>query len=164
FDAVLSVAGPLGQRTMTLDELYRLPEDTRRTETTLGENELIVAIRLSLQDEATRSIYLKAMDRAAFSFALAGVAAVVRLADDHRRIARARLVLSGVAPIPWRAQAAEAILAGAEPKPALFSIAADAALRGAIPLLQNGWKVPLLRSLIVRALERLTAKQNLSRA
>ena len=164
FDAVLSVAGPLGQRTMTLDELYRLPEDTRRSETTLGENELIVAIRLPLQDEATRSIYLKAMDRAAFSFALAGVAAVVRLADDNRRIARARLVLSGVAPIPWRAQAAEAILAGAELKPALFSIAADAALQGAMPLRHNGWKIPLLRSLIVRALERLTAKHNQSRA
>jgi xanthine dehydrogenase YagS FAD-binding subunit len=164
FDAVLSVAGPLGRRTMTLDELYRLPEDTRRVETTLSENDLIVAVRLPVQDEATRSIYLKAMDRAAFSFALAGVAAVVRLGDDNRRIARARLVLSGVAPIPWRAQAAEAILAGAEPKSALFSIAADAALRGAMPLRQNGWKVPLLRSLIVRALERLTAKQNLSRA
>lgn len=154
-DAVVTVAGPLGQRTVTLDELYALPQPHRRTETTLGANDLIVSIRLPPPDAAAGSVYLKAMDRAAFSFALAGVAALVQLSADGRRIARARLVLNGVAPIPWRAQAAEEALAAAEPQQALYEHAAKAALEGAMPLRHNGWKVPLLRALIVDALSRL---------
>ena len=156
-DAMVTVAGPLGQRTLTMDELYALPQPRRRTETTLGDNDLIVSIRLPLPDAATRSVYLKAMDRSAFSFALAGVAALVRFGADERRIEFARLVLSGVAPIAWRVQAAEEELTSGEVREALFQRAADVALEGAMPLRHNGWKVPLMRALIVNALARIAA-------
>lgn len=155
FDAVVTVAAPLGQRTMTLDQLYALPQPDRRTETTLDRHDVIVGVRLPLQAPRTRSVYLKAMDRGAFALALAGVAALIRTSDDGARIAHARLVLSGVAPIPWRAEAAEALLIGVQPTPDLLSRAADAALAGAMPLRENRWKLPLMRSLIVRALEQL---------
>ena len=157
FDAVVAVAGPSGQRTVTMDELYALPEPRRRVETTLRENDLIVSIRLPLPDKAARSVYLKAMDRAAFSFALAGVAALVRMSEDGRRIVHARLVLSGVAPIPWRAHGAERELLGGEVNEARLRRAAEAAVDGAMPLNQNGWKVALLRALVLRALTGLVA-------
>jgi xanthine dehydrogenase YagS FAD-binding subunit len=67
-----------------------------------------------------------------------------------------RLALSGVAPIPWRAVAAEAELLGAEVSEALFTRAAETALAGAALLRQNAYKLPLTKTLIRRALARLT--------
>ena len=81
---------------------------------------------------------------------------VLRLAG--RRIEEARLVLSGVAPIPWRATAAEQELVGAEATDAVFARAAETALAGATALRHNAYKRPLARTLIRRALETLTAQ------
>jgi xanthine dehydrogenase YagS FAD-binding subunit len=61
-------------------------------------------------------------------------------------------VLGGVATIPWRVQAAEDVLIGAEATDAMFSRAAEAALLGATPLSKNGYKIALLKPLIQRAL------------
>jgi xanthine dehydrogenase YagS FAD-binding subunit len=155
FDAELRVCSAQGERTLMLNEFFALPDDGRRNETVLGEGELILAVRLPPQSDESRSIYLKAMDRAAFSFALAGVAAAVRLSEDRRRVAHARVVLSGVAPIPWRAHAAEAVLLGAEASERLLQNAATAAVSGAVPLRLNRWKIPLLQALVERALREL---------
>jgi xanthine dehydrogenase YagS FAD-binding subunit len=64
-------------------------------------------------------------------------------------------VLSGVAPIPWRAHAAEAVLLGAEVSERLLQNAATAAVSGAVPLRLNRWKIPLLQALVERALREL---------
>jgi xanthine dehydrogenase YagS FAD-binding subunit len=95
------------------------------------------------------------MDRGAFSFASAGVAAVMRLSEDRHQIEHARVVLSGVAPVPWRAHAAEAVLLGADIEERLLQNAAAAAVSGAVPLRHNGWKIPLVRTLVERALRDL---------
>jgi xanthine dehydrogenase YagS FAD-binding subunit len=152
FDADVRVLGPHGERMLTLEEFFALPEDVRRTETTLGNDEVALGVRMPSHPAETRSVYIKAMDRATFSFALAGVAAVARLSDD-RRIGHARVVLSGVAPIPWRAQGAERVLLGAEASEHVLRDAAEAALAGAAPLRRNSWKVPLTRTLVMRALQ-----------
>jgi CO/xanthine dehydrogenase FAD-binding subunit len=68
----------------------------------------------------------------------------------------ARLVLSGVAPIPWRISAAERVLIGAEAGAELFARAADLALVGSEPLEHNAYKLPLARAPIQRALGSLT--------
>jgi xanthine dehydrogenase YagS FAD-binding subunit len=103
--------------------------------------------------EGTHTVYLKAMDRKVWAFALVAVAAVVRL--DGRRVADARLVLGGVAPIPWRATAGEHELLGAEVSSGLFARAAEAALSDAEPLRHNAYKVTLAQALIRRALTTL---------
>jgi xanthine dehydrogenase YagS FAD-binding subunit len=96
------------------------------------------------------------MDRQVWAFALVGVAAVVRLGGEAgRRIEHARLILSGVAPIPWRATAAEAALLGAEVSDELYTRAAEAALAAARPLRQNAYKVPLAKALMRRGLTTL---------
>ncbi len=72
-------------------DLYRLPTEDDRSMTTLAPNELILELEVP-RPEA--SVYLKAMDRQRWSFALVGVAAA-RFGSD------VRLGLAGVAPIPW---------------------------------------------------------------
>ena len=156
FDADVLVRGSRGERRLRLEALFELPQEGRRRETTLAEDELLLAVRLPPHPDRTRSVYLKAMDRQAFAFALAGVAAAVRLSPAGK-IGHARLVLSGVAPIPWRARAAEAVLAGANADDGVLREAARAALEGAELLRQNGWKVPLARALVHRALKAVTS-------
>jgi len=150
-DATIEVSGLQGNRAMPLSALYALPDDGRRTETTLGPGEVITAVRLPALPATARSAYRKAMDRKVWAFALVSVA--VRLELEDGLIREPRVVLGGVAPIPWRAAAAEAVLAGAEAAPETWAKAADTALQDATPLAHNGYKVPLLRTLIRRALE-----------
>ena len=152
-DTEVRLRGPAGERTLPLAELFALPEDGRRTETVLRPDELVLSIRIPAAPAATRGAYRKAMDRKIWAFALVGVAAVLRL--EGRRIVHARLALGGVAPVPWRATAAEAVLLDGEAGDALFARAAEAALADARPLRDNGYKVPLARTLIRQALSAL---------
>ena len=85
------------------------------------------------------------MDRKVWAFALVGVAAVVQTDGG---VAAARIVLSGVAPIPWRAADAEAALIGRPASPETFAQAAEVAVSKAHPLELNGYKVSLARSLV----------------
>lgn len=149
FDADVRVRGAKGEYRLGLDEFFARPDNAR-----LSGDELVLDIRMPPHPAETRSVYLKAMDRAAFAFALAGVAAVLRLSPEGR-IGHARIVLSGVALAPWRAEAAERELAGAEAGEAALRRAAEAAVEAAAPLGHNGYKIPLVRALVHRALRSL---------
>lgn len=153
-DARVRLRGPSSERIVPLAEFFTLPSDNHRRETSLGPEELIVSLLIPDGPEGTGSAYLKAMDRKVWAFALVGVAAVARI--EEGRIADARLVLGGVAPIPWRAEAAERVLVGSVPGAETFARAADAALAGAQPLVHNTYKLPIARALIRRALEAAT--------
>ena len=80
----MRLAGRGGERAIALADFFALPEDGRRTETRLAEDELVLGIEMPSHPDETRSIYLKAMDRAAFSFALVGVAAVLRVSNSGK--------------------------------------------------------------------------------
>lgn len=153
-DAMVQLVGPSGVRTLPLADLYALPQPERRQETILNEDELLLAITLPELPDNTRSVYLKAMDRKTWSFALVGVAALVT--TEQNRITRARLALSGVAPIPWRATGFEQILQDKEPDAELFENAADEISVQAQALSQNAYKKSLLRQMICRALGKIT--------
>jgi xanthine dehydrogenase YagS FAD-binding subunit len=90
------------------------------------------------------------MDRKVWAFALAGAAAVVVV--DEGVITDARIVLSGVATVPWRARAAEQALIGAKAGPEAFAQAAEIAATDAVPLAHNGYKMPLVTAMVRRAL------------
>jgi xanthine dehydrogenase YagS FAD-binding subunit len=153
-DASVRLRGRRGERDVPLTEFFAPPTDDRRAETTIAPDELIISIRIPATS-AGPSVYLKAMERKVWAFALVSVAARVRL--DAGRIAGARIVLGGVAPIPWRATAAESVLTGSEPDDALIARAADAALEGAQPLAHNSYKIPLARAMVRRALDQIIA-------
>jgi xanthine dehydrogenase YagS FAD-binding subunit len=115
------------RRELAVEELYRLPDESDRSTTTLEDGELILEVELPAVEAST---YLKAMDRKRWSFPQVGVAAA-RHPDGSTRIA-----LAGVAPIPWRIESVED-------------------LDKATPLARTEWKVPLAQALVRRALTAL---------
>jgi xanthine dehydrogenase YagS FAD-binding subunit len=151
FDAAVRILSPSGERWMALGDFMQAPTEERRTETCLAPDELITAVRLPSHPQPTPSVYLKAMDRKTWAFALAGVACALRISGG--KIAHARIVLSGVSPVPWRASHAERELLGHEAAADRFARAAEAALQDARPLRHNAYKVPLQKALVRKALE-----------
>src|SRR5262249_44758271 len=149
-DAVVRVQGPNGERAIPIEEPYRLPGDEPWPEPVLGQGDLITAVDLPPLAFAARGRYRKVRDRASFAFALVSVAAALDVADGVVR--DARLALGGVAPVPWRARQAEAVLRGAPATVESFEGAAHAELAAAQPLPGNAFKVPLARRVIVRTL------------
>jgi xanthine dehydrogenase YagS FAD-binding subunit len=148
-DASVRLRGRTSERELPLADFLAPPTEERRTETVIAGDELLISVHIP-SDTASRSTYLKAMERKAWAFALVGVAVSVRM--EGSRFARSRVVLGGVAPVPWRAEAAERVLTGAVASDEVIARAAAAALEGAQPLTQNGYKVPLVEALVRRAL------------
>ena len=142
-----------GAERLTLQQLYPLPEATNAPDSSLAPGDLIYAIRIhnNASRFADRSTYLKIRDRASFEFAVVSLAAALRI--ENGVIAEARLAAGGVAPLPWRLRSSEAALVGRAPTDQTFAAAGDLAVEGAIPLEKNRFKVDLLRSATIRALQ-----------
>ena len=149
--AMVNVRGPGGERVIPILDFHRLPGDTPEIDTSLKGDELITSVDLPDEDFSTHYTYLKLRDRASYAFALVSVAAALRM--DGGTIVEARVALGGVAHKPWRLPAAEALLKDVAPGPEAFGRVADALLEGAVPQTQNGFKIPLARRAIVRALK-----------
>ncbi len=155
-DAVVHTRGPAGERAIGVDDFFLLPGDTPEREHPLEHGELITAIEVPATPVAGHSVYLKFRDRESYEFALASVAAAVRVKDGT--IAEVRLALGGVATKPWRARQAEASLLGQPATPAAFAAAAASELASAATRPLNAFKVELAQRAIVRALSTLTSR------
>ena len=142
----LVVAGPGGERTVAAEDFFLGPRSV--PETVLEPDELIVRIELDAPAPGSRSVYCKSRPRNTWDFALSAVA--VSLAGSE-----ARIVLGGVAPLPYRATAAEAVLREGSLDTTTIERAADAAVAASRPLPMNGYKVPMTRALVKRALQEL---------
>jgi xanthine dehydrogenase YagS FAD-binding subunit len=152
-EARARIAGPKGARTVPLAAFFAGPIDDLTKETVLEPGEILTEVLLPAAPANLRSFYRKARMRAAWDFALAGVAVALRVAGG--RIEWARVVLAGVAPVPWRAAEAEKALVGKPLNPATIAQAAAAATQGAEPLAQNAYKVDLVRGIVEEALAAL---------
>jgi xanthine dehydrogenase YagS FAD-binding subunit len=153
-DAVVHTRGPAVERAIGIDDFFLLPGDTPEREHPLEHGELITAIEVPATPVARRSVYLKFRDRESYEFALASVAAAVRIEDGT--VAQVRLALGGVGTKPWRARRAEASLLGQPATGASFAEAARQELASARPRPLNSFKVELAQRAIVRALATLT--------
>jgi xanthine dehydrogenase YagS FAD-binding subunit len=142
-----------GERTLSMTDLHRLPENHPDIETLLERGELITAVELPPLPMAARSTYRKVRDRASYAFALISVAAAVDFEGDI--VKDVRLALGGVAHKPWRAWTAEAALTGKRATPESFRAAAEAELADAEPLRDNAYKVELAKRTIVAVLSEL---------
>jgi xanthine dehydrogenase YagS FAD-binding subunit len=152
-DAEIEVRSARSSHTVPIGEFLVPPTESRRTETTLAADEVVAAIRVPRTASDVRSVYLKAMDRAAWAFATVSVAAAARVRQG--RFEDVRVVLGGVASVPWPVHAAVQSLHGEAPDAQAIMQAARAALEGAEPLRMNGYKVPLAEALVRRALHAL---------
>ena len=148
--ASFNVAGPSGERTVSSEAFFVPPREDAVRENILADDEVLVSADLPAQAMGTRGHYFKVMDREAWTHAVVSVAVVLELDGDLCR--SASIVLGGVAPIPWRATAAEELLAGQRVTPELAEAAGSASTTGAQPMSKNGYKVPLTQRSVERAL------------
>ena len=154
-DAKVSVAGRRGTRQMPLASFFVLPKDSVVKENVLEPGEVVTEVLLDASQPGARSTYRKVRERGAFDFALAGAAVVLVMAEG--KVRTARVVLSGVAPAPWRSAEAEHAIMGKALDAATAGAAAAAAVKAAVPLGENGYKVPLVRGILEETLIALAA-------
>jgi xanthine dehydrogenase YagS FAD-binding subunit len=152
--ASVSVTGPQGKRVIPLDKFFTLPsQGNPRRENVLNNEDIITQIQVPPSPLAAHSTYLKFKERESMDFALSSVACAVELQAD-KSVKQARIVLGGVAPIPWRVPAAEQYLAGKKLDSDVLNEVARLALADADPLEKNAYKVPLTKTLVRRALSK----------
>jgi xanthine dehydrogenase YagS FAD-binding subunit len=155
--ATIRIQGAQGDvRTVGADQFFVGPEKDVTRETVVEAGEIVTDVLLPAPRPNTRSTYRKVRARGAWDFALAGAAAVVSVGKDGK-VEHARIVLSGVAPVPWRVPAAEQALVGRKPEAKVIALAAEAAAAKAEPMGQNGYKVQLVKGVVTEALEAVLA-------
>lgn len=151
--------GPGGRRVAPLEDLLLSPSapgaDLRRDHR-LGPAEVLCALQLPLLGPGGRSVYRKVKQKQSFDWPLGEVAVVLR--REGAAVREARVVLGAAAPTPLRAAALEAALRAPRPDEEALRRAAAAALDKARPLRDNGYKVPLLRELLLRAARQALAE------
>ncbi|MEY9490489.1 xanthine dehydrogenase YagS FAD-binding subunit [Streptomyces calvus] len=153
FDAVVSYETADGPGESALADFYLPVGDTPHRETALPPGALVTGVTLPPLPVAAHSRYRKVRERASYAFAIGSVAAALDVSDGVVR--DARLAFGAVASRPWRARAAERVLIGAPATAEYFAAAADAELAAARPLPDNGYKVTLMRNLVVAVLSEL---------
>ena len=153
-EATIHVRGTKGERSIPIADFHVLPGNTPHRETVLEPGDLITHVTLPPPAPGSRSLYLKLRDRASYEFALASAAVVVTVANG--KVTRARIALGGVGTKPWRSTEAEDELTGQSATEAVFRKAAEAALRGAKPQSENGFKVELAKRCLIHALKLAT--------
>ncbi|MEU5210074.1 xanthine dehydrogenase family protein subunit M [Streptomyces sp. NPDC020742] len=153
FDAVVSYEAADGPGEAPLTAFYLPVGDTPHRETALPPGALITAVTLPPAPVAALSRYRKVRERASYAFAIGSLAAALDVADGAVR--DVRLAFGAVASRPWRARTAERALIGGPASAEAFAAAADVELAAADALPQNGYKVTLIRNLVVAVLTEL---------
>jgi xanthine dehydrogenase YagS FAD-binding subunit len=122
--------------------------------TVLRPGELLTAIRLPETWAGAQFYFEKVRDREVWDFPLVNVASAIRPAGN--RIEQMRLVVGAVAARPWRLADVEAAVAGREINEETADLAGQLAIEAAEPLRHNGYKIPLMRNLVKRAIRGAT--------
>lgn len=151
--ALVSLRSSSGRRELPLSDFFAAPDRSRRYETQLRQDELLSLVRIPRQADTLQSVYLKAMDRKAWAFALVGVAVVLTRRDDV--ISGVRIVATGVANVPRRLERSEEALAGTRGESQDVDAAVREASAGVAALPGNAYKIDLLERLLGKALRDL---------
>src|SRR5881397_877460 len=149
-DAQIKIAGPSGEKTIPLEKFFLLPSVDYKRENVLNPGEIVTEIFVPYPKSGSKGFYHKVRERLAWDHAIVSVATVVQSSGGVAR--SARVVLGGVAPVPWRVPKAEEFLRGKRMDEASAQKAGEIALEGAKPLKDNVYKVGMAKSLIQRAL------------
>jgi|SRR5579871_2253704 len=150
-NASITITGPRGSRQVPIERFFVLPKDNVRRENILKPDEILTSIDVPNSAITEHSAYLKFRERTSMDWAMSAAAAALNVSGG--KITAARIVLGGVAPIPWRVPKVEALLKGKAPDDQTLNAAAEAALEGALALAHNGYKIPLTKTLVRRAIK-----------
>jgi len=155
-DAKFRIVGPSGERIVPAADFFVLPQKDATKENVLAADEVLAGVQLAAAHAGRRSTYNKVLDREAWTHAI--VSAAVVLDMDNEICRRARLVLGGVAPIPWRLPDVERLLTGQRITPELAAKAGEAAIVGAQKLSKNAYKLPMTKALVRRTVLALATR------
>jgi xanthine dehydrogenase YagS FAD-binding subunit len=143
------VVGPAGEREVKAEDYFMLPDRNLFGETVLAPNELLTHVILPAPGQVKSATY-DVRYKQSHDWPLASASVALDL--NGNTVRGARVVMGAVAPIPWRAQAAEQALAGKTLTEETAMRAADAAVAGAKPMSGNKYKVQLARTAVKRAI------------
>ena len=146
--AKATIQGLKGERTVAVQDLYQVPKKEQDRELTLHHGELLTKVAIPAAKGKNASY--EARQKQAHDWPL--VMASVSLDLDGDKVTSAKVVLYGVAAIPWKSEAAEKAIAGKAITMETATAAGEAAAHGAKPLSMNGYKVPLTKTVVKRAL------------
>ena len=146
--ASVRIAGAQGAREIPLEDFFALPKADVTRENVLKPGEILTHVMLGAARPHSASYEVRHKESHDWPVSLASVA----LDMEGDTCKGARICLGAVAPIPWRVPAAEAALAGKKITAATAGEAADAAVMGAAPLSQNGFKVKTAHTAVKRAI------------
>jgi xanthine dehydrogenase YagS FAD-binding subunit len=133
-----------------LEKFFVLPSVDFKRENILSPGEIVTEIYVPTPKAGSKGFYHKVRERLAWDHAIVAVATIVE--SSAGMVRDARVVMGGVAPIPWRAAKAEEFLRGKRLDDATAKKAGEIALEGANPLKDNGYKVRMAQDLIQRGL------------
>lgn len=148
-DAEISISSPKRDKTIPLANFYILPSVNVMKENILDSNEVLREIKIPLTKKGEKSTYYKLMERGAWDFAIVSAAVKGTVSGDVFR--DIKIVLGGVAPVPWRLEKAENIIRGKKVTEDMVRKAVREALREAKPLKENGYKKELVETVLYRA-------------
>jgi len=146
--AKATIQGAKGERTIPVEELYQVPKKDRDREVTLQSGELLT--RVTIPAPKGKNASYEARQKQAHDWPL--VLCSVNLGMDGENVGSARVVIYGVAPIPWRSEAAEKAIVGKGVTMETATAAGEAATASAKPLSMNAYKVALTKTVVKRAL------------
>jgi xanthine dehydrogenase YagS FAD-binding subunit len=149
-EAKLVLAGPGGRRTVRASEFFVIPKSDNDRENILKPNEVLTHIVIPASARGFRSATYEVRHKTALDWPLAAAAVAIKM--EGSKVREGRLVLGHVAPIPWQARDAEKELQGKSITESTAASVGEAAVRGAKPLSQNGYKVQLTKVAVKRAL------------
>lgn len=148
-DAEVTLATAGGDKTLALEEFYAPPQVNVLKENILRPNEILKEIRIPTAKSGEISTYVKLKERGTWDFAIASAAVCGILSGNM--FTDIKIVLGGVAPIPWRLEKAEKLLKGKSVNEDLVKNAAIEALEDAQPLKENAYKQDLAAAVVSRA-------------
>jgi xanthine dehydrogenase YagS FAD-binding subunit len=154
-EARFRIAGPNGERVVPASEFFVLPREDVTRENVLEPDEILAEVELPPAPQDSKSTYVKIMEREAWTHAVVSIAIVLEMVEGICR--KSRIVLGGVAPVPWPLPNVEQMLAGQRLTPELAREAGKIAVSQARPLSKNRYKLSLTEALVRRTLLSLTA-------
>jgi xanthine dehydrogenase YagS FAD-binding subunit len=149
-DAKFVVRTRKGERVVAAEDYFIGPDIDITRLHILQPGDLLAAIRIPASWAGVKFYFEKVRDRNVWDFPLLNVASAMFVSDG--RIARIRIAVNGAAARPLRLKAVEEAVVGKPPDAATGDMAGKLAVRNAVPLQFNAYKIPLMRNLVKRAI------------
>ena len=149
-DAKFVVQTAKGEQVVDAEDYFVGPEADITRINMLRPGDLLTAIRIPAAWAGAKFYFEKVRDRNVWDFPLMNVALAIKL--NGNTIDQTRIAVNAVSPRPMRLKSVEDAVRGQSANDATGEMAGKLAVEGAVPLQFNGYKIPLMRNLVKRAI------------